>query len=101
MTFILFKSKKKHHYSLCLVVSIDVDDEADVDGEDGEEDAGEGHAGELVNELDADEDDAAHHDEGDGAVHAEVVELDEVVSDVRAEQRHARTDQVRLQGRGR
>ena len=74
-----------------------VDRDADVDGEDGEEDAGERHARELVDELDAHEDDAAHDDKQEGAVDAVVVELDEVVGYVGAEQRHVRTDQVRLE----
>ena len=72
-------------YSLSLVVALKVDRDADVDGEDGEEDAGEGDAGELVDELDADEDDAAHDYEQYGAVHSVVVEFDEIVRYVLAE----------------
>ena len=78
------------------VVAAVVDCEPDVDGGDGEEDAGEGEAGKLVDELDADEHDGAHDDEEDGAIHPEVVELDKVVGDVRAEEAHGRPDEICL-----
>ena len=60
------------------------------------QDAGEGDAGKLVDELDADEHDGAHDDEEDGAVHTKVVELYEVVGDVRPEKAHGRPDEICL-----
>ena len=44
-------------YSLSFVVSVKVDKDADVDGADGGKDTEQGHAGQLVDELDSDEND--------------------------------------------
>ena len=70
------------------MVSVEVDEDADVDGADGGQDADESHGSKLVDELDADEDDEADDAEQDGAVEAVVVELDGRVHDVSAGYRH-------------
>ena len=49
-------------------------DDAGVDGQDGEDDAGQEHQGQLVDVLDADKHHRGHGGQQDGAVHAHVVE---------------------------
>ena len=78
------------------MVAIEVDEDADIDGADGGDDAKEGNRGELVDELHADEDDEADDDEQDRAVHAVVVELRVGVHDVRAGNGHRSSHQVGL-----
>lgn len=48
-------------------------DDAGVDGQDGEDDAGQKHQGQLVDVLDADKHHRCHGGQQDGAVHAHVV----------------------------
>ena len=48
---------------LSFVVAVDVDSDANVDGDDGADDATEGDGGKLVDKLDAEEDDETHEDE--------------------------------------
>ena len=84
------------HCSLCFVVSVEVDEDADVDGADGGQDADQSHGSKLVDELDADEDDEADDAEQDGAVEAVVVELDGRVHDVSAGYRHRGADEIGL-----
>ena len=81
---------------LSFVVSVEVDEDADVDGANGCEDAEEGHGRKLVDELDSDEDDDAEDEEEDGAVHSVVVELRRRVHDVRPGNRHGLADKVGL-----
>ncbi len=66
------------------MIAVEVDEDADVDGADGGEDAEEGDGGKLVDKLDSDEDDDAENDEQDGAVHPVVVELGRRVHDIRS-----------------
>jgi hypothetical protein len=54
---------------LGFVVAVNVDRYADVDGDDGADDAAEGDCRELVDKLDAKEDDEAHKDENHRPVH--------------------------------
>jgi hypothetical protein len=75
---------------------MEVDEDADVDGADGGEDAEEGNGGKLVDELDTDEDDDAENDQQDGSVHSVVVELGRWVHDVRSGNRHCCTNKVSL-----
>ena len=63
----------RHKYSLQLIIPVEVDEYSDVHSSDGEDDAGEGDGGELVDELDADEHHHAHDEKQPGAVDAEVV----------------------------
>jgi hypothetical protein len=77
---------------LGLVVPIEVDEDADVDGADGGQDAEECNGGKLVDELDSDEDDDAEDQEQDSAVHPVVVELGRRVHDVRTSDRHCLPD---------
>lgn len=58
---------------LQLIISVEVDEDANIHSGDGQDDAGEGDGRELVDELDADEHDHAHDEQQPGAVHAEVV----------------------------
>ena len=78
------------------MIAVEVDEDADVDGADGGEDAEEGDGGKLVDELDSDEDDNAEDQEEDRAVHPVVVELGSRVHDVRTGDRHRLTDKVGL-----
>ena len=77
---------------LGLVVPIEVDEDADVDGADGGQDAEESDGGKLVDELDSDEDDDAEDQEQDRAVHPVVIELGRRVHDVRTSDRHCLPD---------
>ena len=77
---------------LGFVVSVEVDEDADVDGADGGQDAEESNGGKLVDELDSDEDDDAEDQEQDRAVHPVVVELRRRVHDVRTSDRHCLPD---------
>jgi len=56
-----------------LVIPIDVDDEPNIDGEDGEHDAQKGDHSKLVDELDPNGDDTSNDDEKDGSIDSVVV----------------------------
>lgn len=48
---------------LSLVISPEINSQPDVDGQNSEQDTSKCYSGELVDELDSDEDDQTHEDE--------------------------------------
>lgn len=65
--------KHQYRYSLQLIISIEVNEDADVHRSDGKYDTGKGDGGELVDKLDTHEHHHAHDEKQPGAVHAEVI----------------------------
>lgn len=58
------------------MVSICVDKDTDVDGENGEQNTGQGYSCKLVDKLDAKENNGAHHNEKYSPVDPKIIEFD-------------------------